>query len=103
MATLNPSPLDSVRRSSIRAENWHPFNLPGTFHGGAQMHASPVVIDLLRLARMRCWLSIIRQPCLSRKHTTAEARRNYLKLVRRHRALAAAHKLTEQAAFESDT
>jgi hypothetical protein len=66
------------------------------------MHASPAIKDVLILAKMKRWLSIVQNPFLSRKHTTTEARRNFLKLVRRHKLLAAAHKLTEQAAFESD-
>jgi hypothetical protein len=65
------------------------------------MHASPEVKDVLIVTKMKRWLSIIQQPCLSRRHTTTQARRNYLKLVRRHQSLAAAHKLTEQGAFES--
>jgi len=66
------------------------------------MHASLEVKDLLIVAKMKRWLSIIQQPFSSRKHTTTQARRNYLKLVRRYRSLAAAHKLKEQAAFEPD-
>ena len=66
------------------------------------MNASPIVRELLLVRKMKRWLAIIRQPYLSRKHTTAQARRNYLKLVRRHHALAAANNLTERAAFESD-
>jgi hypothetical protein len=65
------------------------------------MHASPTVRDVLIVIKMKRWLSIIQQPFSSGKHTTTQARRNYLKLIRRHRALAAAYKLTEQAAFES--
>jgi len=66
------------------------------------MNASPEVKEVLIVNRMKRWLSIIQQPCLRRRHKTTQARRNYLKLVRRHQSLAAAHKLTEQAAFESD-
>lgn len=65
------------------------------------MYARPLVRDVLIVNKMRKWLAIIRHPLLSRKHTTTQARRNYLKLVRNHEALAAAHNLTEQAAFES--
>ena len=66
------------------------------------MHASPLVKDILLVNKMRRWLSIIRQPFLSRRHTTTQARRNFLKLVRHHESLATAHNLTEQAAFETD-
>lgn len=66
------------------------------------MYATPIVKDVQLVNKMRRWLAIIRQPLLSRKHSTTAARRNYLKLVRRHRDLAAAHSLTEQAAFESE-
>lgn len=64
------------------------------------MHASPAIKDALILAKMRRWLSIIQNPFLSRKHTPTEARRNFLKLVRRHKILAAAHRLSEEAAFD---
>ena len=64
------------------------------------MHASPMVSEVLLVAKMKRWLAIIRQPYLSRKHTTPQARRNYLKLVRRYQTLAAANSLTERAAFE---
>ena len=66
------------------------------------MHARPKVRDVILANKMRRWLGIVRQPFLSRRHTTSQARRNYLKLVRTHEALAAAHNLTEQAAFESE-
>ena len=66
------------------------------------MHARPTVRDAILAAKMRRWLALIRQPLLSRKHTTTQARRNYLKLVRRHESLATAHNLTEQAAFETE-
>jgi len=67
------------------------------------MNASPEVKDVLRLARMRRWLRIINYPSFDKNCSTSRARRNYLKLVRRHQSLAAAHRLTERDAFESDT
>jgi len=67
------------------------------------MHAGPAIKDVQILAKMKRWLAIIRQPFLSRKHTTTEARRNFLKLVRRHKLLAAAHRLSEEAAFDDRT
>jgi hypothetical protein len=64
------------------------------------MNASPEVKDVLLVNKMNRWLSIIQNPCLSRNHTTTEARRNFLKLVRRHKLLAAAHRFSEEAAFD---
>ena len=49
------------------------------------MHASPAIKEALILAKMKRCLSIIQNPFLSRKHTTTEVRRNFLKLVRRHK------------------
>ena len=66
------------------------------------MHARPAVKDILLVNKMRRWLAIIRQPLLSHKHTTTQATRNYLKLVRTHEALAAANGLNEGMAFESE-
>ena len=66
------------------------------------MHARPTVKDVLLINKMRRWLAIVRQPFLGRKHTTTQARRNYLKLVRTHESLAKANGLNEGMAFESE-
>jgi len=101
-AMRNPSPSVSVRRPAFVDENPAFLGSSLNFYGETQMHARPKVRDVILLAKMKRWLAIVRQPFLSRKHTTTQARRNYLRLVRRHESLATAHNLTEQAAFESE-
>jgi len=67
------------------------------------MHASPQVRDVILANKMRHWLGVIRQPLSDKRCSTSRARRNFLKLVRKHRSLAASLGLSEMSAFDSES
>ena len=52
------------------------------------MNARPSVIDAIRLRLMKEWLARATCPLVARGYPAWKSRKNYLSLVRRHRALA---------------
>jgi hypothetical protein len=64
------------------------------------MHASPAIKDLLIPRQNETVVGGYSTALFEQEAHNYEARRNYLKLVRRHKALAAAHRLTEEAACD---
>ena len=52
------------------------------------MNARPEIRDVLRVRRMKDWLMRARCPSLAKGYPAWKCRKNYLSLVRTHRALA---------------
>lgn len=59
------------------------------------MNARPAIRDAILVRRMKDWLMRARCPLLARGYPASKCRKNYLSLVRRHRALAEAAGLSE--------
>jgi hypothetical protein len=63
------------------------------------MNARPEIRDALLVQRMKHWLIRARYPSVGNGYPAWKSRKNYWSLVRRHRALAARHGLTETSVF----
>jgi hypothetical protein len=63
------------------------------------MNARPEIKDALRVRRMKDWLARARCPLLAKGYPAWKSRKNYLSLVRQHRALAERHGLRDTDVF----